>query len=139
MSSRTLSDRDDEKSLNATSATKHICDLGPPNDVETRVHGDTHAVTKFIVGSVVSTPRGFQTRDADSDHVTVDNIKYLANGVLYMTRERFDTSDVGEFFWTSTDLMSILDSDGTWKVVNSACPTPWVGPSRIFRAAHSLT
>ena len=39
-----------------------------------------------------------------------------------MTRERVDASDVGEFFWTSTDLMSILDSDGTWKVVNSAWP-----------------
>jgi len=30
-----------------------------------------------------------------------------------MTRERFDSTDLGEFFWTSTDLMSILDSDGT--------------------------
>jgi len=39
-----------------------------------------------------------------------------------MTRERFDASDVGEFFWTSTDLMSVLDSDGTWKVVNWAWP-----------------
>jgi PAS domain S-box-containing protein len=39
-----------------------------------------------------------------------------------MTGERFDTSHVGEFFWTSTDLMSILDGDGTWKVVNSAWP-----------------
>jgi PAS domain S-box-containing protein len=39
-----------------------------------------------------------------------------------MSREGFDTSDVEEFFWTSTDLMSILDRDGTWKVVNSAWP-----------------
>jgi PAS domain S-box-containing protein len=39
-----------------------------------------------------------------------------------MTREKVDASDVGEFFWASTDLMSILDSDGTWKVVNSAWP-----------------
>ncbi len=39
-----------------------------------------------------------------------------------MNGERFDTSGLGEFFWTSTDLMSILDGDGTWKIVNSAWP-----------------
>ncbi len=60
-------------------------------------------------------------RYTDVGHVSVSN-NYLPNGELDMTRERFDTSDVGEFFWTSTDLMSILDADGTWKVVNSAWP-----------------
>jgi PAS domain S-box-containing protein len=39
-----------------------------------------------------------------------------------MTRENLDASDLGEFFWNSTDLMSILEGDGTWKVVNSAWP-----------------
>ena len=39
-----------------------------------------------------------------------------------MTREKLGASDVGEFFSTSTDLMSILDSDGTWKIVNAAWP-----------------
>ncbi len=39
-----------------------------------------------------------------------------------MTRESYDASVLGEFFWNSTDLMSILSSDGTWQIVNSAWP-----------------
>jgi PAS domain S-box-containing protein len=39
-----------------------------------------------------------------------------------MTRESYDASVLGEFFWNSTDLMSILGSDGTWQIVNSAWP-----------------
>jgi PAS domain S-box-containing protein len=31
-------------------------------------------------------------------------------------------ADLGQFFWSSTDLMSILASDGRWMVVNSAWP-----------------
>ncbi|MEO9180567.1 MAG: PAS domain S-box protein, partial [Acidimicrobiales bacterium] len=39
-----------------------------------------------------------------------------------MSKESFDASDMGEFFWNSTDLMSILDDAGIWRVVNSAWP-----------------
>jgi len=35
-----------------------------------------------------------------------------------MPRKSFDASVLGEFFWNSTDLLSILGSDGTWKIVN---------------------
>jgi len=37
-----------------------------------------------------------------------------------MSRESFDTSVLGEFFWNSTDLLSVLGSDGTWQIVNAA-------------------
>jgi PAS domain S-box-containing protein len=39
-----------------------------------------------------------------------------------MTKRSFDTSVLGEFFWNSTDLLSVLGSDGTWEIVNSAWP-----------------
>ena len=39
-----------------------------------------------------------------------------------MSRESFDTSTLGEFFWNSTDLLSILGSDGTWQIVNAVWP-----------------
>jgi len=39
-----------------------------------------------------------------------------------MSRESFDTSVLGEFFWNSTDLLSILGSDGSWQMVNAAWP-----------------
>jgi len=39
-----------------------------------------------------------------------------------MSRESFDPSVLGEFFWNSTDLMSVLGSDGTWQIVNAAWP-----------------
>ena len=39
-----------------------------------------------------------------------------------MSRESFDTSVLGEFFWNSTDLLSVLGSDGTWQIVNAAWP-----------------
>jgi PAS domain S-box-containing protein len=39
-----------------------------------------------------------------------------------MSRESFDTSVLGEFFWHSTDLLSVLDGDGTWLIVNAAWP-----------------
>jgi len=39
-----------------------------------------------------------------------------------MPRKSFDASVLGEFFWNSTDLLSILGSDGTWKIVNAAWP-----------------
>jgi PAS domain S-box-containing protein len=39
-----------------------------------------------------------------------------------MSRESFDTSVLGEFFWNSTDLMSVLGSDGSWQIVNAAWP-----------------
>ena len=39
-----------------------------------------------------------------------------------MSRESYDTSVLGEFFWNSTDLLSVLGSDGTWQVVNAAWP-----------------
>jgi len=39
-----------------------------------------------------------------------------------MSRESFDTSTLGEFFWNSTDLLSILGSDATWQIVNAAWP-----------------
>jgi PAS domain S-box-containing protein len=39
-----------------------------------------------------------------------------------MSRESFDASVLGEFFWNSTDLLSILGSDGTWEIVNAAWP-----------------
>ncbi len=39
-----------------------------------------------------------------------------------MSRESFDTSVLGEFFWNSTDLLSILGSDGSWQIVNAAWP-----------------
>ncbi len=37
-----------------------------------------------------------------------------------MSRESVDASVLGEFFWNSTDLLSVLGSDGTWQVVNAA-------------------
>jgi PAS domain S-box-containing protein len=39
-----------------------------------------------------------------------------------MSRESFDTSVLGEFFWNSTDLLSVLGSDSTWQIVNAAWP-----------------
>jgi PAS domain S-box-containing protein len=39
-----------------------------------------------------------------------------------MSRESFDTSVLGEFFWNSTDLLSVLGSDGSWEIVNAAWP-----------------
>jgi len=39
-----------------------------------------------------------------------------------MSRESYDTSVLGEFFWNSTDLLSVLGADGTWQVVNAAWP-----------------
>jgi PAS domain S-box-containing protein len=39
-----------------------------------------------------------------------------------MPKQSFDASVLDEFFWNSTDLMSVLGSDGTWKVVNAAWP-----------------
>jgi PAS domain S-box-containing protein len=39
-----------------------------------------------------------------------------------MSRQSYDTSVLGEFFWNSTDLLSVLGSDGTWQIVNSAWP-----------------
>ena len=39
-----------------------------------------------------------------------------------MTQRSFDTSMLVEFFWNSTDLMSVLGSDGTWEIVNAAWP-----------------
>jgi len=39
-----------------------------------------------------------------------------------MSRESCDTSVLGEFFWDSTDLLSILGGDGTWQIVNAAWP-----------------
>ena len=39
-----------------------------------------------------------------------------------MYRESYDASVLGEFFWNSTDLLSVLGSDGTWQIVNSAWP-----------------
>jgi len=39
-----------------------------------------------------------------------------------MSRESFDTSVLGEFFWNSADLLSVLGSDGTWQIVNAAWP-----------------
>jgi PAS domain S-box-containing protein len=39
-----------------------------------------------------------------------------------MSRESYDASVLGEFFWNSTDLLSVLGSDGTWQIVNSAWP-----------------
>lgn len=39
-----------------------------------------------------------------------------------MPKQRFDPSVLGEFFWNSTDLMSVLSSDGSWLVANAAWP-----------------
>jgi PAS domain S-box-containing protein len=39
-----------------------------------------------------------------------------------MSRDSYDTSVLGEFFWNSTDLLSVLGSDGTWQIVNAAWP-----------------
>ncbi len=39
-----------------------------------------------------------------------------------MSRESYDNSILGEFFWNSTDLLSVLGSDGTWQIVNAAWP-----------------
>ena len=39
-----------------------------------------------------------------------------------MSRESYDTSVLGEFFWNSTDLLSVLGSDGMWQIVNAAWP-----------------
>lgn len=39
-----------------------------------------------------------------------------------MSRESYDNSILGEFIWNSTDLLSILGSDGTWQIVNAAWP-----------------
>jgi PAS domain S-box-containing protein len=39
-----------------------------------------------------------------------------------MPRESFDNSVLGEFFWNSTDLLSVLGSDGSWLIVNAAWP-----------------
>jgi PAS domain S-box-containing protein len=39
-----------------------------------------------------------------------------------MSRDSHDTSVLGEFFWNSTDLLSVLGSDGTWQIVNAAWP-----------------
>jgi PAS domain S-box-containing protein len=33
-----------------------------------------------------------------------------------------DNSVLGEFFWNSTDLLSVLGGDGTWQIVNAAWP-----------------
>ena len=37
-----------------------------------------------------------------------------------MVRESYDASVLGEFFWNSADLLSVLDSDGSWRIVNTA-------------------
>ncbi len=37
-----------------------------------------------------------------------------------MSRATYDTLVLGEFFWNSNDLNSVLNSDGTWLVVNPA-------------------
>src|SRR6204780_2215763 len=42
--------------------------------------------------------------------------------VAQMSRDGYDTSVLGEFFWNSTDLLSVLGSDGTWQIVNAAWP-----------------
>jgi PAS domain S-box-containing protein len=39
-----------------------------------------------------------------------------------MRKQSFDESVLGEFFWNSTDLLSVLGSDGSWKIVNAAWP-----------------
>jgi PAS domain S-box-containing protein len=39
-----------------------------------------------------------------------------------MSRKSFDTSVLGEFFWNSTDLLSVLGGDGVWQIVNAAWP-----------------
>ena len=41
---------------------------------------------------------------------------------MLMAKDCFDSSALSDFFWNSTDLMSILDHDGTVKIVNSAWP-----------------
>jgi PAS domain S-box-containing protein len=81
----------------------------------------TIGVTNFFTRKVVRTPRDVTVIDADSAGDTKEPHHELAER-SDMTRERFDVDDVAEFFWTSSDLMSILDSDGTWIVVNSAWP-----------------
>src|ERR1035441_56725 len=40
----------------------------------------------------------------------------------YMSHQGFDTSVLGEFFWNSTELLSVLGSDGSWQIVNAAWP-----------------
>jgi len=52
-----------------------------------------------------------------------------------MPRKSFDASVLGEFFWNSTDLLSILGSDGTWKIVTRRGPSTWAGPSKTCRVA----
>ncbi len=39
-----------------------------------------------------------------------------------MPRKSFDNSVLGEFFWNSSDLLSVLGSDGSWLIVNAAWP-----------------
>ena len=39
-----------------------------------------------------------------------------------MPKQSFDASVLGEFVWNSTDLLSVLGSDGSWKIVNAAWP-----------------
>jgi PAS domain S-box-containing protein len=39
-----------------------------------------------------------------------------------MSRPSFDASELVEFFWNSTDLMSVLSGDGSWEIVNAAWP-----------------
>jgi PAS domain S-box-containing protein len=39
-----------------------------------------------------------------------------------MSRECVDNSVLGEFFWNSTDLLSVLGGDGSWEIVNAAWP-----------------
>jgi PAS domain S-box-containing protein len=39
-----------------------------------------------------------------------------------MSHQGFDTSVLGEFFWNSTELLSVLGSDGSWQIVNAAWP-----------------
>jgi PAS domain S-box-containing protein len=39
-----------------------------------------------------------------------------------MASQNLDTSVLGEFFWNSTDLLSVLSCDGSWLIVNAAWP-----------------
>jgi len=50
-------------------------------------------------------------------------------------KEKFDLSASASFFWNSTDLFVDPGSDGTWKIVNAACPSTWAGPSKTCRVA----
>ena len=38
--------------------------------------------------------------------------------VVPMPRKSFDDSVLGEFFWNSSDLLSVLGSDGSWLIVS---------------------